>query len=559
LGALGAILGTVAAVGIPLATALFNVGDKGEEAKTRLEGLTKILQEFNQNADLGSTKVDDLRKKYGEWAEGIKQTALGMTRINLDQAKNGLSDPSLTFSAGLNAVTAAKENATRAETAYLKAQDDLQKGMGDPSTVQTFKEAFEGAADALDQAAQKMGMSAAQALDLDAALKRLKDAKSIDDIANSAGDAAKKIIEMRDSGLTLPPPLLDAAGQLQNIVELAAQGATNIGDGADQAKRLADNLGIAASAKPVASIAMPGVGITQPKGASVKIMQVKIGASVGDHATIPGPSVGIDQPESASISVGTTKHGGSGGAGRSPAEQAKQDYDNLMASLDPLIRATDDYKKSLDTVNKQYATGAISEAEKAHALELIKQRFDDATASLHSGIASWAEFEKIGANALDSAVEHAGSLKEVLKDLLKELEMVLLKQALLGVVKGADGSMSLGTIVMKGLGGLLGFRAGGGPVQAGQPYVVGERQAELFVPDVSGTILPSTAALMTPRNIQPAAATGGMQRIQVQVSVDDDGKLVAVARKAGADAAYPVSVEVTKQAFKIRDRIQRTS
>ncbi len=34
-------------------------------------------------------------------------------------------------------------------------------------------------------------------------------------------------------------------------------------------------------------------------------------------------------------------------------------------------------------------------------------------------------------------------------------------------------------------------RATGGPVQAGQPYIVGEREPELFVPDTKGTILNS--------------------------------------------------------------------
>lgn len=41
-------------------------------------------------------------------------------------------------------------------------------------------------------------------------------------------------------------------------------------------------------------------------------------------------------------------------------------------------------------------------------------------------------------------------------------------------------------------------RANGGPVQAGQPYVVGENQPELFVPNQSGTILPSVQAPLTP-------------------------------------------------------------
>ena len=39
------------------------------------------------------------------------------------------------------------------------------------------------------------------------------------------------------------------------------------------------------------------------------------------------------------------------------------------------------------------------------------------------------------------------------------------------------------------------FREKGGPVTAGQPYIVGEKRPELFVPDRNGTILPDTSAL----------------------------------------------------------------
>ena len=35
------------------------------------------------------------------------------------------------------------------------------------------------------------------------------------------------------------------------------------------------------------------------------------------------------------------------------------------------------------------------------------------------------------------------------------------------------------------------FRARGGPVRRGMPYVVGENEPELFVPDVNGKIIPN--------------------------------------------------------------------
>lgn len=40
-------------------------------------------------------------------------------------------------------------------------------------------------------------------------------------------------------------------------------------------------------------------------------------------------------------------------------------------------------------------------------------------------------------------------------------------------------------------GGIAGFRASGGPVMGGKPYVVGERGPELFVPGRSGTVIPN--------------------------------------------------------------------
>ncbi len=39
------------------------------------------------------------------------------------------------------------------------------------------------------------------------------------------------------------------------------------------------------------------------------------------------------------------------------------------------------------------------------------------------------------------------------------------------------------------------FREKGGDVKAGQPYIVGEKRPELFIPDRNGTILPDLSAL----------------------------------------------------------------
>jgi hypothetical protein len=54
---------------------------------------------------------------------------------------------------------------------------------------------------------------------------------------------------------------------------------------------------------------------------------------------------------------------------------------------------------------------------------------------------------------------------------------------------GVGGTQGFGAIFGK----LLGFRANGGPVTGNSPYIVGERGPELFVPSVSGSIVPNNS------------------------------------------------------------------
>ena len=75
-------------------------------------------------------------------------------------------------------------------------------------------------------------------------------------------------------------------------------------------------------------------------------------------------------------------------------------------------------------------------------------------------------------------------------------------QKLFGIIKSVVGaiqdlvSLVANNPAVRGIAGVIssafgGFRAAGGSVSAGTPYVVGERGAELFVPNSSGTIVPN--------------------------------------------------------------------
>jgi phage-related minor tail protein len=100
----------------------------------------------------------------------------------------------------------------------------------------------------------------------------------------------------------------------------------------------------------------------------------------------------------------------------------------------------------------------------------------------------------------------------------------------LGSILGSSASTFLGKTSAGVVTGLIGHlfsgRASGGPVAAGTPYVVGEYGRELFVPRVSGTVIPS------------AGATGqGHRAISITVNVQGGGARAEMKQSAGQVAS----------------------
>ena len=95
-------------------------------------------------------------------------------------------------------------------------------------------------------------------------------------------------------------------------------------------------------------------------------------------------------------------------------------------------------------------------------------------------------------SAFTGIVTGSKSVSEALKDVLGNLANIFANSAFDGL---------FGSLFKKGDGaggGILadvfgGFKANGGPVQAGKGYIVGERGPEFFAPSQSGTIIPNHA------------------------------------------------------------------
>ena len=89
---------------------------------------------------------------------------------------------------------------------------------------------------------------------------------------------------------------------------------------------------------------------------------------------------------------------------------------------------------------------------------------------------------KDGIKGLIKGTSTLGDLLNTVADRFLDLA---LNQALFGNAGGQT--------VTGGIFGALGFKAAGGPVTGGKPYVVGEKGPEIFTPGVSGAITPNHA------------------------------------------------------------------
>ncbi|RWE75250.1 phage tail length tape measure family protein [Mesorhizobium sp.] len=154
------------------------------------------------------------------------------------------------------------------------------------------------------------------------------------------------------------------------------------------------------------------------------------------------------------------------------------------------IKLSPEQVAAINQVADAYAKQAeqLRQAREQQALQrdILQGAFSDLRSALEDGKLDWKDIGDIAINALDKIID------KIENDLI---DAILQANSAAGSGGGIFGSL-LGIL---GLGGgsdpgiisALGLRANGGPVQAGKPYIVGEKRPELFVPNRSGTILPS--------------------------------------------------------------------
>ena len=226
----------------------------------------------------------------------------------------------------------------------------------------------------------------------------------------------------------------------------------------------------------------------------------------------------------------------------------KKALQSLKRQLQINTEAITPIKEKLDEERKITAEIDRQNKKKKEQEDLIKKNKEAAEKLKEAMTAVGEEIESSIKNNLRDAITGAQSFGQAMTNVLNRIRDKIIDAQIEKIIGGfgeAFGSSASGG-KRKGIGGflcgILGglFRANGGPVKAGQPYVVGERQPELFVPRRSGTILPSTQL-----------GSGDNVTNMVTVNVDAQGSSVAGnstdAQALGAAIGAAVQAQLIKE------------
>jgi hypothetical protein len=203
---------------------------------------------------------------------------------------------------------------------------------------------------------------------------------------------------------------------------------------------------------------------------------------------------------------------------KSQAEQAYAAFKSLDDAMGAVAKTEADFAMSLLSETEQQTKNNVAIREKEQALVSLKAALGDKTKSFDITTASPRDIQmmddlkkKLGeynellgkrkvietdlqiiarnagsmiASGFEDAIFSGQKLGEVIRSLGMDLMRMVFQQTVTApLAAGISGA------ILKG----FGARAMGGPVNAGTPYMVGEKGPELFVPSFSGSIVPNGA------------------------------------------------------------------
>lgn len=449
-GLMGVALGTLAAVGVPLASWMFGFGEASSVTSQKIDDLDRAIQAVRAtSAAFTDGNLEKMRAKYGE----INAQLLMMT-----ERQRGIAIHDA-FEKANDAMSGLRDHFSgfRRDLAALQDMESLAGSMtGDRLRYQN-----EMIAETRAAIIENYGLDIEQLNEVMALFDQMA-AAAKDSDPKAAADTLARILDLLDQSTTKydenyknVAKAQDAMTQLNAALE---QSLPTLSQMVVKAGDFFANLAAAASVRITAAAGDP---LAPPKGAvkpKSKPGGLEFEVSETGGYRLPPPSKG-----------GAGRSRGGGGGGVDPAlREAQRLFDSTRTAAEryevELAKIEDLHKRFPNLITDDVQSRAIDDLAKKFGL--VDSAAKDAASAVRS--------------AFDGIFDDP---KRALEDLSKQLMQMLLYQQL--------GSWFPSIFGGGGIIPLAGARAGGGPVGGGLSYLVGERGPEIFTPSRSGVITPN--------------------------------------------------------------------
>ena len=588
LGPWGAVMGAVLAVGAPLAGVIWGMvgaqDDATESAGTLTDQMKALRESIEAVRSAESLSGVNMAKEFGDMAaqaEAIYAINRKIAQIRassaLDTAARGVAGE-----LGVAGVFGFTPDEVRELDQTISDLDERIDELNQPSqlsdsqlaaanreieTLNSKKTELREVRDNISDLGEALGLTGNEATEVVALFAAIGQAKGPEQqaeamatLANHIYGATDNLKDATEEGEEFYDRLREATIEALNLAKIDI--AANIASGADEAARLAENLGVsletarliaASQAQEKSNLAAQYEQYGQGRVAGETLIRENSALYGGDGNVLPEPKV--------------RRPRGRSGSGRKGREQEPL-FNISEEALQNLHRQVEMLGKSKGEIAELTVKHKLLDEAKKRGLDITEELTAqiDAEAGAVGKLAEEydlardkiAAMEKIQGEFKDSVIDAAMGGVDAMDAFTNSIKRAALEYLLFGEGMFAGGGSSgggFGGILSGVVGALTGKRAGGGSAKAGGAYLVNENtpNSEVFVPSQSGGVL------NVPQAQAALRGAGGGGQMDVRVYVDDDGKLQAVIEKASNRAVQNASPGIVGQSVTASQRSFKNS
>jgi hypothetical protein len=578
------LIGSVLGITIPLLTAIgaamMRTSGQGRDFSDIVEDLSQAIDDYGDAIERANRSTSELEADFGSLADSIRplltdlqelaridafdrlQEAFaeleargGTFRDTLFEALNGGAQAAARFAEQLG-VTADEYRVLTESLAELNAAETDEARVRVAQEIVRWIRASQGEVTGMTD---RMREFYTQLLQVTVEGGRLygqleESDGAAEDLASSFADANREFQFIMSSAEEAAAKIRESKTEAELLAD--AIGSIDFSNALAQAEAFSRALGVSLStARQIMGVlggGAPALGTEENSVLDPRSPNFMPGLSerMANQAQLEGIRDNLASDARARASAGSGGGGGGGGGGFMSI------FPELAAQVQAAEQALSSFNQEADILNTALEQGMITQQQFNQMLQQAQEAYgvadaaaakysetvDNLSQTLAQGIGS--AFGDFFNSIIDGTESAKDAFRDMVKSILKQLVQLFIIRPIMNSIQsalgGGGGLFGQGGSLF-GLAGIPG-RASGGSVMSGQPYMVGEKGRELFIPGQSGKIVNAD---------QTARMTGGGDRVAVNLTYNFQGGVT----EADLARALPKLVEETKRS--VVDTVQR--